>query len=294
MLRTRFFLICIFLSVILSTGRINASDNFGNALRYYNEGKFFIASIEFERAVFYETDPAKIAQYKYYKSLCYKKTGDTKKALGELDEINLYRLPDTLLFLIRYEAALCNYINGDPNKAIWLMDEIRISSPDSAEVLNIIPLNILCLNSVRKWNEAYELWLYLLERTNFSDVERQNLIAEIDDIYKVKSLPKYYRPKKAENLSRFIPGSGQIYSGAIGEGTFNFLMNATILGFAAYEFYTEYYFTGYFVGLGLLNKTYNGGIRRAGILADKRNNDTMNDFNTRIASILIRVFDAEL
>ncbi len=294
MLRTRFFLICIFLSVILSTGRINASDNFGNALRYFTEGKFFIASIEFEKAVFYETDPSKIAKCKYYKSLCYKKTDEIKKALTELDEINLYNLPDTLLILIRYEAALCNYINGDPNKAIWLIDEIRIGSRDSSELLNIIPLNILCLNSVRKWNEAYELWIYLLKNSMLPDDERKNLIAEIDDIYKANSLPKFYRPKRAENLSRFIPGSGQMYSGAIGEGSFNFLMNAAILGFAAYEFYTEYYFTGYFVGLGLLNKTYNGGIRRAGILAEKKNHDTMKDFNSEIASILIRVFDAEL
>ena len=291
MLRIRFFSICIFLFGILSTDRIDASDNFMNALRLYNEGKFFVASIEFERAIFYETDIPKIAQCKYYKSLCFKNSGELVRAIDELDGISLYNLPDTLLFLIRYESALCNYLNNDPNKAIWLIDEIRLSNTGSTDVLNITPLNILCLNSIRKWEDALNLWNFLIMNSDLDEPERKKLTEEIDEIYNDKGLPKFKKPGKAENLSRFIPGSGQIYSGAFGEGSFNFLMNVSILGFAAYEFYTQYYFTGYFVGLGLLNKTYNGGIRRAGILADKRNQKTMDEFNLRVSSIMIKVFN---
>jgi len=291
MLRIRFFSICIFLFGILSTDRIDASDNFVNALRLYNEGKFFVASIEFERAIFYETDIPKIAQCKYYKSLCFKNSGELVRAIDELDGISLYNLPDTLLFLIRYESALCNYLNNDPNKAIWLIDEIRLSNTGSTDVLNITPLNILCLNSIRKWEDALNLWNFLIMNSDLDEPERKKLTEEIDEIYNDKGLPKFKKPGKAENLSRFIPGSGQIYSGAFGEGSFNFLMNVSILGFAAYEFYTQYYFTGYFVGLGLLNKTYNGGIRRAGILADKRNQKTMDEFNLRVSSIMIKVFN---
>lgn len=291
MLKIRYFLICIFLSGIVSTGRLNASDNFLNALRFYNEGKFFVASIEFERALFYETDPGKIATCKYYKSLCYKKTGEITKALDELDGVNLFNLPDTLALLIRYESALCNYINNDPNKAIWLIDEIKLNYSDTTEFKNILPLNILCLNSVRRWEEAQKLWHYLLLNSDLRNEERDDLIKEIEILYNEKNLPVYKKPAKAESLSRFIPGSGQIYSGALGEGAFNFLMNASVLGFAAYEFYTQYYFAGYFVGLGLLNKTYNGGIRRAGIIAEGRNQKTMDEFNFRVSSILLRIFD---
>jgi TM2 domain-containing membrane protein YozV len=291
MLRTRFFSICIFLFGILSTDRITAGDNFTDALRLFTGGKYFVASIEFERVIFYETDIPKIAQCRYYKSLCYKNSGDITRAIEELGGINLYNLPDTLLFLIRYETALCNYLNDDPNKAIWLIDEIKLNNPDTSEILNIIPLNILCLNSLRKWEDAHDLLNYLIINSDLKELEKKKLAEEIDEIYYNKSLPKFKKPAKAENLSRFIPGSGQMYSGAVGEGTINFLMNASILGFAAYEFYTQYYFTGYFVGLGLLNKTYNGGIRRAGIIADKRNQKTMDEFNLRISSILIRVFN---
>jgi hypothetical protein len=291
MLKIRYFLIFIFLSGIVTTGRLNASDNFLNALRFYNEGKYFVASIEFERALFYETDLSKIATCKYYKSLCYKKTGEITKALDELDGVNLFNLPDTLTLLIRYESALCNYINNDPNKAIWLIDEIKLNYSDTTEFKNILPLNILCLNSVRKWEDAKKMWHYLLLNSDLRDQERDSLFNEIEMLYNEKNLPVYKKPVKAENLSRFIPGSGQIYSGAIGEGAFNFLINASVLGFAAYEFYTQYYFSGYFVGLGLLNKTYNGGIRRAGIIAERRNQKTIDEFNLRISSIMIRAFN---
>lgn len=289
MLRTRYFLICIFLSGIVSTGRLNASDYFRDALRSYNEGKYFVASIEFERALFYETDNSKIATCKYYKSLCYRKADEVSKALDELNGINLFNLPDSLMLLIRYEGALCNYLIGDPEKAIWLLDELRLSNRDTSEILNILPLNVLCLNSIRKWEDAHNLLDYLIVNSDITEPEKKKLAEEIDEIYIDNKLPKFKKPSKAENLSRFIPGSGQVYSGAVGEGSFNFLMNASILGFAAYEFYTHYYFTGYFVGLGLLNKTYNGGIRRAGIIAERRNQKSMDDFNLRISSILTRL-----
>jgi hypothetical protein len=131
----------------------------------------------------------------------------------------------------------------------------------------------------------------MLLKSALKDQERIDLIKEIDMLYRNKNLPKFKKAKKAENLSRFIPGSGQIYSGSVGEGSFNFLMNVSVLGFAAYEFYTQYYFTGYFVGLGLLNKTYNGGIRRAGKLAEEKNQESMRQFNLHTSVILLRAFD---
>ena len=103
MLKTRFFSICIFLCVILSTNRIVASDHYSNALRIYSERQFFAASIEFERAIFYESDNGKIAQCKYYKSLCYKELEEINKAVEELSEINLLNLPDSLFFLVKYQ-----------------------------------------------------------------------------------------------------------------------------------------------------------------------------------------------
>jgi len=155
--------------------------------------------------------------------------------------------------------------------------------------MDIIPLNILCLNTLRKWEEAIKLWNYFLDNSGLEDSLRNDYQTRINTIYNRKNIPKYHSPKKAETWSRFIPGSGQIYCGAVLEGSFNFLMNASLLGFAFYEFYTEYYFTGYFVGLGLFNKTYTGGMHRANLLAIDKNLKSMNKFNLAVSSLMLKV-----
>jgi hypothetical protein len=293
MLKTRFFLICIFLCVILSANRIFASDYYSNALRIFSERRLYLASIEFERAIYYETDNNRIAQCKYYKSLCYKGLGNTNKALEELSGINIFNLPDSLFFLIRYEQALCNYLNNDPNQSLWNIEEIRFRFPDSTKIIDIIPLNILCLNTLRKWEEAKSLWNYFLDNSGLSDSIRNGYKSKIIKLYNKRNIPKFHSPKKAETLSRFIPGSGQMYCGAVAEGAFNFLMNASLLGFALYEFWHEYYFTGYFVGLGLFNKTYTGGMHRANLLAGSKNLKGMNNFNLEVSSLMVKVLDSD-
>jgi hypothetical protein len=293
MLRTRFFLICTFLCVIFSTNRIIAGDCFSNALRIFNEKKFFAASIEFERAIFYETDINKIALFKYYKSLCYKELGDNSKTLEELGSINLFNISDSLFFLIRYQQALSNYLANNPDQALWNIGELRFRIPDSSKILKIIPINILCLNATKKWDEAHILWNYFLENSGADSSSKASLKTEIDNLYRKRNLPRFHSPKKAENLSRFIPGAGQMYAGAVVEGSFNFLINASLLSFAAYEFYSEYYLTGYFIGLGLFNKTYHGGMHRANLLAEQKNREALNKFNLKNSSLMIRLCDPD-
>jgi hypothetical protein len=292
MLKIRSFSICIFLCVLFSTSRIFASDYFSNALRIFNEGRFFEASVEFERAVFFESDNNKVSQYRYYKSCCYKELGDIPHALEELNSINQFNLPDSLFFLIRYERAICNYLINDPNQCLWNIEEIRMRFPDSLQTAGIIPLNILCFNKLGKWNDAFILWNYFLDNSGLQDSVRQSFKIKISSLYDKKSLPRSWSPKIAQNLSRFIPGSGQMYCGAVFEGTFNLLMNASLLGYAAFEFYNKYYLTGYFVGLGLFNKTYTGGMHRAYLLAGEKNLTEINKFNALNSSLLIAVLSA--
>ncbi len=289
MLKTRFFSICIFLCVILSINSINASDYFSYALRLFSEKQYYSASLEFERAVYHETDNIRTAYYKYYKSLCFKNLDQNKKAIEELNNINLYRLPDSLLYKIQYELAYCNFLNNEPNKSIWNIEELRIRFPDSLTTKEIIPLNILCLNAVGKFEEARNLWNYYLENNDLQDSLKGLFYNEIKSLYHNKNLPGIYSPETAQNLSRFIPGSGQIYCGEILEGSFNFFMNAAILSFSIYEFYTGYYLTGYFVGLGLLNKTYNGGLHRAKLLAVEKNKEEIRKFNEEASLLMLRI-----
>jgi hypothetical protein len=221
--------------------------------------------------------------------LCYKQLGNKPRALEELNEINVFSLPDSLFFLIRYEQALCNFLNNDPNQSLWNLEEIRSRFQDSVKTIDILPLNILCLNAVRKWDEASRLWNYLINHSELKDSERKEYETKLSTLYNKRKIPKYHSPEKAENLSRFIPGSGQMYCGAVLEGSFNFIMNASILAFSFFEFYSAYYFTGYFIGLGIFNKTYNGGMHRAKLLADEKNQYRINKFNSEASLLLLEV-----
>ena len=293
MLKTQYYLICIFLCVIISTNKICAADNYSNALKIFSEGKFFRASVEFERVIFYEHNNVRVAQCRYYKALCYNGLGDAKRALNELDEINMIRVPDSLFVLIRYEQAFCNFLINEPGKALWNLEEIRAKSSDSTVPEKILPLNVICLNALRKWDESILLLNRFIDNSSLADSAKSNLRQEVEGLYSKRTLPKFHSPTKAENLSRFVPGSGQIYSGEFFEGSFNFLMNATLLGFAFYQFYTECYFTGYVVGLTLFNKTYHGGMHRANLLATQKNLKSMSEFNINVTGLVLKIIELE-
>jgi len=293
MLKIPSFSIFIFLCVTLSTNRIVAADPYSNALKIFSEGNFFAASIEFERTIFYESDINKISQCKYYKALCYKGLGETRKALDVLNEINMTRLPDSLFYMIRYEQAFCNFLNSDVNQAMWNLEDIRTRIPDSLRTINIIPLNILCLNALNKWKEALRLWNYFIDHSSLKDSDIVAIKIELNQLYSKKNIPKFRSPRKAEILSQFIPGSGQIYAGKFFEGSLNFIMNAGLLGFSLYEFYTKFYITGYMVGLTSLNKVYHSGMHRANILATETNKIAMNKFNIRSTSLMMKIMDSK-
>jgi tetratricopeptide (TPR) repeat protein len=290
-LKTPFFSTCIFLCVTFSANRIYAEDYFSNALRIFSEGNFHEASIEFERAIFYENDNNRVVEFRYYKSLCFKNLGEYQKALNELNTINLFTAPDSLFLLIRYEQALCNYLNRDVNQALWNLNDIKIRIKDTLKTIDILPLNILCLNANRNWVEAREQWNFYLDHSGIQDSVIDVYREKIRALYKDHSIPRYYSPKKAGVLSTFIPGSGQMYCGSVGEGSLNFLINMSLLGYAAWEIYTKYYFTGWFVGVGLFTKFYFGGIQRAGHLATAKNNEVIKKFNGRMTSMMVELLD---
>lgn len=293
MLKALFYSICIFLFSVLSASKLYASDYSSNAFRIYSEGRFFEASIEFERAIYYEKDSNCIAQYKYYKSLCYKGLAKYDKALEELKEINLNNVPDTLFLMIRYEQALCSYLNNDVNQALHNIDEIKMRSKDSLNSSDIILLDILCLNATRNWDNALALWNNYIGNLQLQDSVKNIFKKEIAKVYSRKNIPRFYSPGKARNLSCFIPGSGQIYCGSIPEGLFNLFINVSFLGYTLWEFYSKYYLTGYLVGLRLFNKFYIGGINRANNLAIEKNKQGISKFNTENSSLMIKIIDAK-
>jgi TM2 domain-containing membrane protein YozV len=166
------------------------------------------------------------------------------------------------------------------------MDEYLNENSDTASYRIFLPLKILCQNDTYQWKEARESFLLYLRMLNLAPEKEETMQTVVSELYQKKHLPHIRSIKKAENLSRFIPGAGQIYAGKTGEGIVNFLINASILAFTAQQAINGFYITGYLAGLGFFNKTYHGGMRRSENLATWKNKELTINFNSKVNEIL--------
>ncbi len=257
----------------------------------YASGNYFEASIEYERLIFQAKSQANLNYYKYKKALCYKKMGEFDQALEELQPIYFSNLRDSLYRFVCYEQSLCYYLNGDPAHALWKIDEFFHRSTDSASFHFFMPVKILALNETYQWDEAKKSFLQYVNMLNFSSDKSEELEQVVRNLYNKKNRPRIKSEKKAENWSRFIPGAGQMYAGSCGEGIINLLINASVLTFAGFQIYNGFYITGYLAGLGFFNKTYHGGMKRAGVLASQKNKKLIGNFNHEINTEILSEFE---
>lgn len=279
--RIKFFFSFIFLCVTFL--RSSAGETKADSL--FAASNYFEASIEFERMIFNAQSQYEINECKYKKALCYKQMNEYERAIAELQPIYFSNTNDSLYQWVCYEQAVCFFLNDEPTKAIWKTDEYFHRSTDSTSFIRFMPIRILSFNATCQWDKAKESFNQYIEMQNFLPQMKNKMYLQVENLY--RKPPAIRSVKRAENFSRFIPGSGQIYAGKTGEGIFNFLINASILTFSAYQFYHGFYITGYLAGLGFFNKTYQGGIKRSGILAEQKNEQLLNHFNHQINTIIL-------
>lgn len=250
---------------------------------------YFEAAIEYERLLFSSSNRETGNYARFQKAMCYKNMGSYSRAVSELQSIYFATFSDTLFAHVAYQEAFCHYLNNDALNALWKIDEFINRTHDSVTYNNFIPLKVLCLNNQHEWDNARSELNYFIQNAPITNNEKEIFQNEVAKFYNEKTLPKIRSVKKAQNFSRFVPGLGQIYAGKFGEGTVNFLINASLLAFSAHQFYHQFYITGYFAGLGMFNKIYHGGIKRAGKLAAEKNKLETTKFNHQINALLIDI-----
>jgi TM2 domain-containing membrane protein YozV len=254
----------------------------------YAAARYFEASIEYERQIFHAKTAQEINNSKYRKALCFKQMKEYAKSAEELQSIYFTDTNDSLFQSVCYEQSLCHYLSGEPTKALWKIDEYFRRSNDSATFEVFLPVRLFSLNDTQRWEEAKSCFVQYIKMQNLPPEKQLKLIERVDSIYTKKNRPKIRSAEKAENWSRFIPGAGQIYAGETGEGIINLLINSSILVFAGHQALNHYYITGYLAGLGLFNKTYHGGMKRAATLASQKNQALLSDFNSKIRSMIVQ------
>jgi len=183
-----------------------------------------------------------------------------------------------LTFGMRYETVLCGYLAQRYNETYGQLQQAKFYTQDSLLIEPLQVLEILTLNELERWTESKEIFRQY--------AARKALNIEVDELYKfLKKKPK--NAEKAQLLSFFMPGLGQVYAGYTKEGIISLGLQAIALGFGVYHVWHRYYFIGFFTGAGMFQTFYFGGGRRAAIMAETTNRKRKAANNQRIRNVVI-------
>ncbi len=246
---------------------------------FFNQ-KYFEASIECERILYQSQNQQITAFATLRKTECLKQLGNFESAANDCEKIALWGLNDSLQFAIRYQTALCYFLSAQVADANSKISQIKIYCRDTILKKQLLLLDALINAELENYENAYYVGCQYIE----SYQNKDSLLIELNKLFEKK--PRIRSEKKAELLSTFIPGAGQIYAGYPLEGVFSFLLQATALAYGGWEIYSRNYVTGWFVGFGMFQKFYFGGSGRAAFLVQKRNYWEKKEFNQKFKNIL--------
>lgn len=269
----KYLLTCIFLCVtFLTKAQFEKADSLRAA------GNYELAALEYERIVYQSLGPEITNQALLQKGLCYKIQGNFNEVFNTLNRANLFLEQDSINFTIRYELALAAYLSDNYPAANAQLVQIEYFFKENGYE-DVLYLHILTLNAMRKWEEAKEKY------AQYAD--ENNVPLDVEQAYAFLPKTKLKNPEKAEKISYFLPGIGQMYAGYFGKGLISSLIQAGLVGFGAYSLYEGYFFTGALTGIGLFYSFYTGGARHAKYLALRKNEELTKRYNEPIKEAIL-------
>ncbi len=242
-------------------------------------GDYEYAAVEYERIVYNNPPPDVVNQALLKEGLCYKALTDYKLASSVLSRANLFLDQDSTNYVIRYEIALNSYLAEDYPSALSQLTQLEYFFKNNGYD-KVLFLHILTLNALRRWEEAKEKYQ---EYVNVNEVE-----LTVEEAYGFLNKTKIKDSEKAESLSYFLPGVGQMYAGYFGRGLLSGFLQAVFIGYGAYSLYEGYFFSGALTGVGLFWAFYSGGSRHAKYLAQKKNEELTAKYNEPIKEALLK------
>ncbi|WP_291859236.1 hypothetical protein [Marinilabilia sp.] len=269
----------------MTNAQVEKSVYWNNADSLLTARNYTGSLVELERIVFTTSDQKVRQKAIFRKAMVHKSTGRYEEVQAELTRIGVIRNPKDSLFTLKaYELALAQYMTEDYQSALNTIENCTIMLPEKHQAIqSLLTLKALCHNQIFQFDEAEKT---LVELQKHVPEEQSALYTKA--IGRYDDTPKYKDPEKARHLS-LLPGLGQVYTGKVFEGGVSFLLNASALSFGAWQVYSGYYFTGYVVGVTLLQKFHSGGQHRAELLAIEKNRKNILEFNTEITNALLNV-----
>ncbi len=269
---TKFCLICTFLCGICLIGKSQTPQPaIITADSLFASGQFLAARVAYERVLFAGGEPAGLFPAAVGKARCLKQQGLYAPAVSFLNGQMQTNYPDSLLYLLRHEQIMCAYLAGQFENTLSLTDRLPYLHPDALPSPLLMAVRVLALNELQRWPEAdtayHELAMYAR-----ADTARLN---------PYRKLPRLKSEKKAQWLSTFMPGAGQLYAGKPGEAALSVLVQSAGLYFGVTSFLGGYYLSAWGVGAGLFGSFHAGGVRRAEVLVRQLNQKRAAAFNAQ-------------
>lgn len=280
-------MICTFLCVPFLTKAQALINLFAEADSLYTADEWQQARLAYERIVFTLNQSSLSAdsiqrlknEALLKKTYAYKAEANFTEAQKTIERADVNNLPDSANFLIRYETSLCAYLSGHYNEAYNYILQLKYFVKDTSLTQEVNFLEILALNELQRWEEAKKLCA--------AYIQKNNLNANVDELYAFLKNPKLRNPDKAVLLSTFMPGVGQIYAGYLFRGMVSATLQLACFSFGAYSIWQRYYLSGFFTGFVLLQVFYTGGIRYTRELVEKKNKERISSYNEQVKQFII-------
>jgi TM2 domain-containing membrane protein YozV len=268
---TKFCLICTFLCGICLIGKAQTtSTGLSAADSLFASGQFLAARVGYERVLFVANEePVTKFSAVIGKARCLKQQGLYGAAATFLNGQIQTNYPDSLQYWLRHEQILCTYLAGQFENTLSQIERLPYLHPSTLPSPLLMAVRVMTLNELRRWPEADTAY-HTLAKYVRADTTRPN---------PYQQLPRLKSEKKAQWLSTFIPGAGQLYAGKPGEAALSILVQSAGLYFGITSFLQGYYLSAWGAGAGLFGSFHAGGVRRAEVLVQQLNQKRATVFN---------------
>ena len=256
-----------------------AQSPFGHIDSLYQSGSYLAARVACERVLFTSDVPENQFRAAVGKTRCLKQQGLYDQALLFLNRHLQTPYADSLLYQLRHEQVMCAYLAGQFENVLSLVDRLPYLHPDRPVTPLLAAVRVLSFNELRRWPEARQAYGELVMRVQ----------ADTSVLALYRQVPVLKQEKKAQWLSTFIPGAGQLYAGKPIEAAVSLLVQAAGLYIGVTSFLNQYYLTAWGVGAGLFGSFHSGGVRRAEVLVQQYNGRKTAAFNAKARQQILQL-----
>jgi len=196
----------------------------------------------------------------------YKRMNRPYDALATLSRLQPDSLSGSVKCTVHYNKALHAFMVGLHSTSlqeVWSMDQCSMQAPQEMLFLMVLLEN-------DRWDDFKSSFLTYARSRHFDTTSfvKEFRFPELMDVDR-------YRKKSV------WPGAGLISSGHTGKGIVNISLQLAFAGFAVSQFYTGYYFTGFFSGVQPARRFYKGGRALTQTLVHEENHERIDDLKAK-------------